>query len=140
MANVLRLQFSEQQSATIDYETLAELPSEAHVQDVSALDPRRQGTGVRFDAVLESLGLMNEDPSQGDRMLELCSSTDDFSYRLRWDVALEQGMVIYALNGQPLTSEQGGPFRFMVPGTAQCGTAEVDNCANVKHVDLIRLV
>ena len=47
--------------------------------------------------------------------------------------------VIYELDGEPLPISAGGPIRFYIPDHAACHTAEVDECANVKFVDLIEL-
>jgi hypothetical protein len=47
--------------------------------------------------------------------------------------------LIYQLDGQPLSVENGGPFRFSIPDFAACHTHEIDECANVKFVDHIEL-
>jgi DMSO/TMAO reductase YedYZ molybdopterin-dependent catalytic subunit len=55
------------------------------------------------------------------------------------DAVLERGILIYRLNGEPLPTKAGGPFRFFIPNFAACHSAEVDECANVKFVDHIEL-
>jgi hypothetical protein len=44
-----------------------------------------------------------------------------------------------ASNGEPLDTKAGGPFRFLIPNAAECKTAEMDTCANVKFLDRIEL-
>ena len=45
---------------------------------------------------------------------------------------LEQALLVYALGGDPLPEDQGGPFRLLVPAGA-------DACQNVKGVARITL-
>ena len=71
--------------------------------------------------------------------LVLSSSTDGFSATLPLDAAVEVGLVWFAGTDGPLTKEQGGPFRFLIPNAAECKTAVLDTCANVKFVDRIEV-
>ena len=50
-----------------------------------------------------------------------------------------EGILVYSVAGQPMTAEQGGPFRFLIKDPAACHTDELDDCANVKFVDRIEL-
>lgn len=53
--------------------------------------------------------------------------------------AVREAVIVYALDGKPLPREKGGPFRLLIPDSARCGTAEIDKCANVKSVGVLRL-
>ncbi len=51
----------------------------------------------------------------------------------------EQAIIIFAVDDGAVPREEGGPFRFLIPDVAACQTAEVDACANVKHLERLVL-
>lgn len=115
---------------------LKSFPASARIEDVSQIDPRRQGAGVRLVALFEHLQI----PTDKIQSLRLKSSSDGFEKPISsaslptiWETAC----LLYELNGQALSPEQGGPFRLFVPATVMCGTAELDNCTNIKFLDEI---
>ena len=113
---------------------IAALGAESLIADVSQLEPRRKGTAVRLAAVLERVR-----PRSSATHLTLHASADDFAASIPLDQVQDLGILIFEINGQGLTSSDGGPFRFLIPNVAACKTAEVDACANVKFVDRIEL-
>jgi len=119
---------------SLTYDDLAALSADAQVADISRLDAKRKGDAVKLDAVLKLAGVK---PSA--RYLTLHSSTDDFHASIPLEVVRERGLLVYRLEGEPLPVKAGGPFRFFIPDFAACHTQEVDECANVKFVDLIEL-
>ncbi|MFG0297328.1 MAG: molybdopterin-dependent oxidoreductase [Maioricimonas sp. JB045] len=114
---------------------LLALPGEAIVKDVSQVDPRRSGTAVRLAALLEQTEL-----SPAATHLTLHASSDGFAATVPIEAVRQSGLLIVALDGQPLPDQAGGPSRFLVPDAAACGTAEVDACKNVKFVDRVEVV
>lgn len=113
---------------------LAAIAPEQQIADVSLLAPGRQGCAVKLAAVLALAR-----PKDSAKYLGLHASADNFHASIPLAAVIERGLVIYRLNGQPLTGKSGGPVRFFIPDHATCQTDEVDECANVKFVDAIEL-
>ena len=130
----LRIDGEVEQPVTLAIDDLAGLDPAQQVPDVKQLDPKRGGQAVRLSAIL---ALVRPRPSA--RYLGLHSSTDDFHASIPLEAVADRALVIYRLEGRPLTRESGGPLRFVIPNYAQCHTAEVDECANVKHIDHLEL-
>ncbi|MBI1311563.1 molybdopterin-dependent oxidoreductase [bacterium] len=112
---------------------LAALPSEARIDDVSRLDPQRSGRAVTL------AGLLSHAVPADDATHVTLHSDDGFSASLPLDAVCDLGIVIYEQDGEPLNARFGGPFRFLIPNAAECKTAELDACANVKHLVRIEL-
>ena len=112
---------------------LAALDSSGQV-DVSQLSAKRRGEAVRLETLLDHVGAQ-----ASGTYLTLHATADDFHASVPLDAVRESGVVIYRQDGQPLTADAGGPFRFFVADHAACQTAEVDECANVKFVDWIEV-
>ncbi|WP_459556885.1 molybdopterin-binding protein [Lacunimicrobium album] len=135
---MLTIEYADGFSRVFGYDDLASLAGSARVDDVSTLDERRHGTGVRFESLVE------KDRMEDASKVTLVSSEDGFQVTIPVAIALEQGVVLYALNGNPLTVEKGGPLRFFMPKTVSCQTKELpagvlDNCANLKHLVRVRI-
>lgn len=107
---------------------VGELSARPDVVELGALDASRAGTAVRLSALLEAVSLP-EHPT----MLKLVS-TDGYAASLPFEAASRVGLIWFASPAGPLTAEQGGPFRFLIPNAAECHTAALDKCANVKGV------
>jgi DMSO/TMAO reductase YedYZ molybdopterin-dependent catalytic subunit len=120
-----------QRPATLSFENLA--TAAGQVPDVSALIPGRKGRGVRLAALLAQVEVRPE-----ARYLIL-ESTDGFSASVPLEAVDGQGLVVYADAGAPLTERDGGPVRFYIIDVVACGIADVDRCANVKHLGRIHL-
>lgn len=113
---------------------LAALDTQHQVPDVGQIVPGRQGRGVMLRGLLRLAGPMPEAD-----YLTLHSETDDFHASVPLAAVVDSGVLVYELSGQPLPIAAGGPIRFLLPNTAACHTAEVDECANVKFVNRIEL-
>ena len=71
--------------------------------------------------------------------LGLHGTRDNFHASIPLAPVIDRGLIIYAVGDQPLSVEQGGPFRFFIPDHAACHLDEIDECANVKFLDRIEL-
>lgn len=107
------------ETQTFTFPDLAHLPDAHQVPDVGALVPGRAGRAVRIGALLERVG--------GDAPFVAVSSGDGKFRTSQPRETLAQALLVYALDGQPLPSGQGGPFRLLIPDGA-------DACANIKQV------
>jgi len=97
--------------------------------DVSTLDERRRGVAIRLRDLVEWLGV-----ADAQRINFFCSA-DDYQVDVALSAVIDRGLLIFGLDEGPLPNELGGPVRFWVPDAADCNTAEVDACGNVKGVD-----
>ena len=103
------------------------------VGDVARLVAGRSGTAVPLRILLARAGV-------DDAATWLTIESDDGSFAASIPLeAAADAVVVYALDGKPLPREKGGPFRLLIPDAARCGSAEVDKCANVKSVGVLRL-
>lgn len=109
-----------------------QLANRDDVVELSNFEPNREGRAVRLSSLMLELGVSGNE-------LVLSSSSDGFSATLPFADAVEVGLLWFANSSGPLTSEQGGPFRFLIPNAAECKTAMLDSCANVKFVDRIEV-
>lgn len=101
---------------------LAALPADAQVPDVGAFVPGRKGRGVRLAALVERAR-----PTSGARYVNIASRDPSFAVSVPLDEVRVDGIVVYEIDGAPLASAQGGPFRLLVRGHA-------DECVNVKQL------
>jgi DMSO/TMAO reductase YedYZ molybdopterin-dependent catalytic subunit len=110
------------------------IPEAARVTDVSRFHPKRQGDGVRLEAILERVGVRPE-----ANYVTLHADRDDFHVSVPLEPLREQGIIVYRLGDCELGPEQGGPIRFLVRDPSVCHTGELDECANVKYLSRIEL-
>jgi len=109
---------------------LARLPEGEQVRDLARLYPKRPGDAVRLSAIMALAGV-----APAAQYVTLHAGRDDFHASIPLSAVQETGLIIYRLNGGPLTPTAGGPLRFFIPNHAACHLAEVDECANVKFLD-----
>lgn len=109
-----------------DARALAALDPRAQVDDVGQLVPGRKGRAVRLAALLELAGA---DPRATH--LDLASVDPKFAVSEPLS-ACAGALVVYELDGAPLASSKGGPFRLLVPGHR-------DECVHVKGLARIAL-
>ncbi|HVO29751.1 MAG TPA: molybdopterin-dependent oxidoreductase [bacterium] len=109
---------------------LAALPQ----AEVATRIPGRDGTAVPLRALLEAAGASPE-----ARYATIASDNGDFALSLPLADIADNALVAYRLGDGPLPDAKGGPARFYVIDFGACGTGEVDACANVKRLGLIRL-
>jgi 2-dehydropantoate 2-reductase len=116
-----------------DRDTLSSLPAEFQIEDVSQLDANRSGKAATL------AGLLNSAAPTDEATHVTLHSDDGFSASLAIADVRDLGIVLFEQDGAPLDSRFGGPFRFLIPNAAECKTAELDACANVKHLVRIEL-
>ena len=114
-------------------EELAALPAEGRVADISIIEPRRQGEAIRLSCLLTE-----SQPNDIATHVTL-QSADGFSASIPLADVRDTGLIIFQLDGECLPESAGGPFRFLIPNAAECRTAELDACANVKDLARIAL-
>jgi hypothetical protein len=127
----LRVEGEVQHPRDLSFADLAALPGQ--VSDVGQLIPGREGGGVRLQSILEAVG-----PTQAATHVTLVSSDGKFSASVPLETVRE-AVLAYRLGNDPLPANKGGPMRFFIPHVNECAIGEVDACANVKFVGLIRL-
>ncbi len=120
-------------SIEFDRVKFVQFPHEYQVPDISEIIPGREGSGLKFRHLLESLK-----PEATEILkISLQASHDQFEKSIPWQLIPEEAVLVYQLHGEEIPLVQGGPFRLYVPGTVLCGQAELDNCVNIKHLDRI---
>lgn len=130
-AMILRVEGAVARTCELDHEALAALPRQ--IEDVAALVAGRNGRGVSVGAVLAEAGVRTE-------ATHLTVEADDGSFAASVPLdAVGDAVLVYRLGDGALPREKGGPLRLLIPDAARCGRAEVDTCANVKHVAVLRL-
>ena len=115
------------QPITLDSAVLEKLPAEHQVPDVSTLVPGMKGKGIKVKGLLEVPAL-----AIGADHVTFHSQDGQFAASLTMKQATENGILIYQLDGEPLSEPKGGPFRLVTPGLG-------DLCAHVKGVTRIEL-
>jgi DMSO/TMAO reductase YedYZ molybdopterin-dependent catalytic subunit len=117
------------------FEDLRALPEEMRIPDVSRLSPQRSGEGVSLSGLLQLA-----QPRLDSFWLTFHATRDDFAASIPADPqVIATGVILFASGSEPLSPEQGGPTRFLIPDPAACQTAELDECANVKFLDRIEI-
>jgi hypothetical protein len=130
----LRIEGRIAEPRTIGWHEFHAFPDVHQVPDVSQLVAGRQGNAVRLDGLLAVVGI---DPAVTH--LGLHAAHDNFHASIPLAHVRTRGLILYAVNGKPLSREQGGPFRFLIVDYASCHTDEIDECANVKFLDSVEL-
>lgn len=120
--------------ARLTHDDLTAFADEALVPDIGTLGSSRAGGGVRIADLIRKA-----DPQSGVRYVSFISRSDNFRVCVPLDQIAPTGIVIHHISGTPMTRAQGGPFRFIIPDPAACGTDIIDECVNVKFLDEIRL-
>jgi hypothetical protein len=116
------------------FAALAAVDPRQQINDVSRIAAGRKGDAVRLAGLLELAR-----PKTSARYLNLHATADNFHASIPLEAVAEKGIVIYRLEGAPLSVKAGGPIRFFIPDHKACHTDEIDECANVKFVDTIEL-
>jgi G3E family GTPase len=106
----------------VDRAELEALPG--GIADVSARFPKRSGSAARIEALFDVLGV----PESGSAVVV---AGDGFASEPVSVPILRHGVLLHTLADAPLPSDQGGPFRLLIPQEA---SPEPISCANVKGV------
>ncbi len=121
------------QPMALDLDDLRALPDQ--VEDVAALVPGRQGSGVRLAAILAAAR------AHPDAHAVALLSTDAGFAADAPIAAARDGIVVYRLGDGPLPEKLGGPLRFLLVAPAGCEPdGGLTACANVKQLDVIRVL
>lgn len=131
MTSRLRIEGAVARETTLDAAALAALPGQ--VDDVGTLVAGREGGAVRLRAVLEAVGVAADATH-----LTVESGDGRFAASVPLD-ALADAVLVHRLGDGPLPAANGGPLRLLIPDAARCGRADVDTCANVKDVAVLRV-
>ena len=110
------------QALSLDRAALLKLPPEVQVPDVGTLMPGMKGVGIRVKGLLDMATLR-----VGARHITFHSGDGKYSACLTLEQARNHGVLVYQVDGEPLSPQKGGPFRLITPGLG-------DLCANVKQV------
>jgi hypothetical protein len=127
----LRIEGSTTHPTTFTAADLARLPGQ--IADVSAIVPGRRGAAVALRSVLDAAGIAPEATH-----LTVEAGDGFFSASVPLD-AVGDAVLVPSLHGAPLPRAPGGPLRLLIPDAARCGRDDVDRCANVKDVVVLRL-
>ena len=120
--------------AEFSFDDLRAFSEAEQLRDVSRFHPKRPGDGISLVALLSRVR-----PKASATYLTLHATRDNFAASVPLQAILEEGVLVYQLDGAPLPEAKGGPFRFLINNPAACHTDELDDCANVKFVDRIEL-
>ena len=134
IAPLLTVDGEVERALSLSFEDLAAFPDSDQIGDVSRLDSQRSGDAVTLKSLIERAGL-----TASATHVTLHASSDGFAASVPIADVVDQALIVYRLEGEPLPGDRGGPARFLIPNAAACKTAELDTCANVKFVDRIEL-
>ncbi len=129
---MLKVDGEVESAVELSFTDLQAMPESVQVIDVTRFNAKRPGDGITLKGLVEQVK-----PTDAAPYLTLHASADDFAASIPLDAVLDEGIIVYRLNGEPLPFDKGGPVRFLIPNPAACHTAELDDCANVKFVDRI---
>jgi DMSO/TMAO reductase YedYZ molybdopterin-dependent catalytic subunit len=118
----------------LEFDDLAALPIEDQIADVAEFHPGRVGQAVDLRALLRRAM-----PHADANYLTLHADRDDFHVSIPLEEIRDRGMILYRVGPAPLGTDQGGPIRFLIRDPANCHSAELDDCANVKYLSRIEL-
>lgn len=130
----LRVDGAVDDPVSLTYEDLAGFAPSFQITDVSQLDPSRRGSAVTLEGILARVRVRPD-----ARFLGLHSGSDDFHASIPLSPVRHHAVLIYCVDGQPLAPSAGGPVRLFIPRSVACHTGEIDECANVKHLEHIEL-
>lgn len=97
------------------------------------------GDGATREGVYLQSILSRVQPRPTVRYISLRSPSDGFFVCVPVEGIAERAVILATTGGAPMDAKEGGPFRFFIPGAPACQSAEIDACANVKHLEEIIL-
>ena len=78
-------------------------------------------------------------PSPRARFATLASADGKFAISVPLSPLLERALLVYRLGDAPLPPSKGGPVRVLLTGDVPCSGEQLDACATVKGLGLVRL-
>jgi len=120
-AATIKIEGAVHQPKSFTRDELGTLPADGRMADVSTVAPNRQGEAVRLECLLSE-----SEPDDTATHVTL-HSVDGFSASIPLADIRESGLIIFQLDGET------------IPNAAECRTADLDACANVKHLARIEL-
>ncbi len=111
-----------QKSIKWGYESLASIPAEYQIEDVSRHVAGMAGSGVQVKALLNAAI-----PHPNSDHVTFHSQDGKFAASVGLEEILDRAILIYKRDGQPLPESKGGPVRLAIPQGD-------DECSNVKSV------
>ena len=132
--NSLRVDGHVGDALELTFADLGELAQGSGCVDISQVDSKRRGDALRLKDLLQAAG-----PTSDATYLTLHATADDFAASVPLEAVVDDGLLVFRLDGEPLPVGMGGPFRFLIPDPTACHTSELDECASVKFVDRIEL-
>jgi 2-dehydropantoate 2-reductase len=126
-SDIVRIDGEVVQPLSLDRRALVQLPEEHRVEDVGAVTPGLTGRAVTMSGLLEipALGI------DADHVT-IHSQDGRYAATLTLEQARRHGLLLYEIEGKPIPTSKGGPFRFIAPGLG-------DLCAHVKGVGRIEV-
>ena len=109
------------------YHDLAQMHSDYQIDDLSKVDERLEGKAVRLRALVDRAG-----PVLHTRYITVESEDGKFAASLPLHEVQRTAVVVYEKGGKPLSRDDGGPVRFIIPFFP-------DKCANVKGATQLTL-
>jgi DMSO/TMAO reductase YedYZ molybdopterin-dependent catalytic subunit len=122
---ILAIEGECERPASFSYLDLADVHPYYQVADLSSVDERLVGRGVRLRSLIDQVG-----PGRGARWMTVESADGGFSACLPLEEIRRTGIVVYEKDGRPLSVDDGGPVRFVIPYST-------DRCANVEALGRI---
>ena len=124
---IVRIDGAVVQPVSLTRTALGQLPQEHRVDDISEVMPSMRGRAIRVKGLLEIPALAVD----ADHVT-FHSVDGKYAATLTLQQARDFGLLLYELDGQPLSDGKGGPYRLVTPGLG-------DLCANVKAVGRIEV-
>jgi len=124
---IVRIDGAVVQPVSLTRTALGQLPQEQRVDDISEVMPSMRGRAIRVKGLLEIPALAVD----ADHVT-FHSVDGKYAATLTLQQARDFGLLLYELDGQPLSDGKGGPYRLVTPGLG-------DLCANVKAVGRIEV-
>lgn len=127
----LRIDGALSQDRAWSWDELRALPNQE--ENLARLAPGRDGAAISLGALIA----LAEPHPEADRVT-LTSADGGFEATVPLD-GLGDAWILYRRGEEPLPGALGGPYRVVIPESAQCGQGPLDACANVKDLGMIRV-
>ncbi len=134
MVNELKISGDVGETAAFNLADMASFEKHEHVRVEKAGGDGATREGVYLQSLLRRVQLR---PTV--RYISLRSPSDGFFVCVPIEGIAERAVILGTTGGKPMAADEGGPFRFYIPGAPACQTASIDACANVKHLEEIIL-